>query len=197
MTAGRAASLPGDLAVVWDTAWQLLAAAVGDLAAPLRTLVVIGLADSGPDGRVMVLRECRVATTQLVFHTDLRSPKAKPLQRDSRVAIVGYDAALLIQLRLHGQAHFETDGEPIDVAWRTTSPTARRNYSTLLPPGARLAGAGDGQPESVDEQVARRNFARVNVDIERLDWLDLATSGHRRAQFVAATDGWTGTWRVP
>jgi hypothetical protein len=197
MTTGHAASLPGDLAAVLDTAWRLLAAAVGDLAAPLRTPVVIGLADSGPDGRVMVLRECCVATAQLIFHTDLRSPKAKHLQRDSRVAIVGYDASRLIQLRLHGQARFETDDDAVDSVWRATSPTARRNYSTQWPPGARLDSAGNGQPESVDDSAARRNFARMIVDIAHIDWLDLAATGHSRAVFDASAEGWTGTWRVP
>jgi hypothetical protein len=197
MTAGRDASLPGDLAAVLDTAWQLLEAAASDLKAPLRTPVIIGLADNVPDGRVMVLRECRVASSQLIFHTDLRSPKAKNLQRDPRVAIVGYDATRLLQLRLHGRAHFQTDEAAVDAAWRATSPTARRNYATHLPPGAQLECAGDGQPESIDDATARRSFARLVVDITHLDWLELANTGHRRAQFVAAADGWTGSWRVP
>ncbi|TFU02841.1 hypothetical protein EUV02_06365 [Polymorphobacter arshaanensis] len=197
MTAGHAASLPGDLAAVLNAAWQLLEAAAGDIAAPLRTPVVIGLADNVPDGRVMVLRECHPSTAQLIFHTDLRSSKAKNLQRDSRVAIVGYDATRALQLRLQGRAHFQTDEAAIDAAWRATSPTARRNYATHLPPGARLESAGDGQPESIDDATARRNFARMIVDIAHIDWLNLAATGHSRAVFDASAGGWTGTWRVP
>jgi len=197
MTAGRALPLPGDLADVFAAAWHLLAASVDDLAAPLRTPVVIGHADAAPDGRVMVLRACHPVAAQLIFHTDLRSPKALCLQRDSRVAVVGYDAARSVQLRLHGQARFETDGDAVEAAWDATLPTARRNYATTLPPGARLASAGNGQPESVDTAAARANFARLIVDVARVDWLDLATNGHRRAVFEAAADGWTGAWRVP
>ncbi len=197
MTAGRALPLPGDLAAVFESVWQLLEAAVGDLGAPLRTPVVIGHADAAPDGRVMVLRGCRPAISELVFHTDMRSPKALCLQRDSRVAVVGYDAARSVQLRMHGRAHFETDGDAVEAAWGATSPTARRNYATALPPGARLESAGSGQPESVDVAAARANFARLIVDVARVDWLDLAVSGHRRALFEAGADGWTGSWRVP
>ncbi|HPU15087.1 MAG TPA: pyridoxamine 5'-phosphate oxidase family protein [Polymorphobacter sp.] len=197
MTAGRALPLPGDLAVVFDTAWQLLAAAVGDLAAPLRTPVVIGYAEAAPDGRVMVLRACRPAMSELIFHTDMRSPKALCLQRDSRVAVVGYDAARSVQLRLHGRARFESDGEAVEAAWNAISPTARRNYATTLPPGARLDSAGNGQPVSVDTAAARANFARLIVDVARVDWLDLAISGHRRAVFESGAGGWSGAWRVP
>ncbi|MGL4542270.1 MAG: pyridoxamine 5'-phosphate oxidase family protein, partial [Polymorphobacter sp.] len=173
----------GDLLAVLDSVWSALEAAVRDSAAPLRTPVVVGLAAGGIDGRIMVMRGCDRVAAQLVFHTDTRSPKALALATDPRVTIVGYDAAQLLQLRLHGRARLETAGAGVDAAWDATSPTARRNYATDLPPGNRLAAAGDGLPDVLCASTARQHFARLVVDVGLVDWLSLDPAGHRRARF--------------
>lgn len=197
MSVGAAIEQSGELAAVLDSLWGLLHAAVGDFTAPLRTPVVVGLNAAAPDGRVMVLRGADRDSAQLIFHTDVRSPKVVALAADARVAIIGYDAARLIQLRLHGRTRLETRGPAAEAAWRAMKTKERRNFSTVLPPGAILDAAGDGQPGVPDEAVARCHFARLIVEVGDIDWISLAPSGHRRARFVASKLGWTGNWRVP
>jgi len=197
MTAGPAFATSGELGAVLNSVWAMLEGAVGDAAAALRTPVVIGLNATAPDGRVMVLRGCDRNKAQLIFHSDARSPKMAALADDPRVAVVGYDAVRLVQLRLRGRVCLETRVALIDAIWSATRRAERRNYATALAPGATLDVASDGQPDAVDALRARGNFARLVIDVTAIDWLSLASKGHRRAVFVPCGEGWAGKWCVP
>lgn len=186
-----------DLDAVLALSWDLLDAAVMDPRAPMRTPVVVSAGADGADGRVMVLRGSHRATAELSFHTDIRSPKVAALRRQPRVVIVGHDADRRVQLRIGGQAAIATEGDAVDAAWAATAAAAQRNYATLHPPGALRAQNEDALPATIDAALARRHFARLLVSVERIDWLELAASGHVAARFERDTSGWRASWRVP
>lgn len=185
--------------------WQLLVRGGADRRSPLHTPVVASIDAAGlPDARVMVLRRAEPGLARLRFHTDARSPKCAEL--DGRaVTILGYHPGEKVQLRMAGHGAVLRDGDEVEAAWAASSLFARRCYMAEQAPGTGLDGPGSGlpaaiegqQPEEADILPARPNFALVHVDIQRIDWLYLANSGHRRVRFAQAGGDWAAAWVAP
>ncbi len=160
-------------------------------------------ADGRPDARIMVLRAASRDGAMVRFHTDARSPKCAVLD-GAAVHVLAYHPGEAVQLRLSGTARVVREGALVDAIWAQSTPFARRIYLVEDAPGSGAGAATSGLPAwveggkpSEDELVpARANFAVVMMEIEAIDWLHLAQTGHRRARFCAE-DGWRGVWLVP
>ncbi len=169
---------------------------------PMHTPVV-GTSDG--DMRVMVLREYDPDTRRLRFHTDARSPKCAVVSEGAPASVLLYNPEAKIQIRARGIGRIESQGTIADAAWEASTTFARRCYLVEDAPGAASDAGTSGLPDWAqgiqpsEEQVApaRENFAVLLVELERLDWLYLANSGHRRAVFEASDNGWNGQWVVP
>lgn len=183
--------VPGDaLAGGLARAWRLLRAAVDDRHAPFRTPVVATVrGDGAADGRVMVLRAVDPAAATLTFFTDVRAAKAHEVA--APLAVVAYDPAVRLQLRLRGIARVATGGAVVEAAWAGVPAAARRAYRTCVAPGTPVPTAA----AELAGDSGRANFAVLTVAVAELEWLGLA-GDHRRAVHRAA-DGWRGTWLVP
>jgi pyridoxamine 5'-phosphate oxidase len=152
----------------------------------------------------MVLRAFDATGWALRLHTDARSPKAQVIANDPRVAALFYDKGAKIQIRARGMGRIVTNGPEADSAWAAGTNFARRCYLGEGP-GAVAAGPTSGLPpefegaEPDDAQLipARENFAVLLIALETIDWLYLAHTGHVRAQFTRAGDGWDGRWVTP
>ncbi|SDD69098.1 pyridoxamine 5'-phosphate oxidase family protein [Aquimonas voraii] len=193
---------PDRLDAVLDQAWSLLIEGAARRQSPFHQGVLANLGDAGPEARYVVLRRAEREQARLAFHTDRRSPKLGQLQKDPRASWCFFGEG--VQLRLAGRATPCTDGERVEAAWQRTSTFGRRCYTVGNAPGAVLIEAGSGLPaESLQPGLApalvdlgREHFALVEFQLERIDWLHLAHSGHRRARFEA-DDGWQGRWVQP
>lgn len=178
-----------------------LARAARDRKSPMHTPVV---ATGDADARIMVLRAFDTAQWKLRFHTDMRAPKVGVIQDDPRIGLLFYDKSQKIQLRLRGTGRIEREGEVVDAAWQASTNFARRCYLGEGP-GAPTEIPTSGIPEAFegvepgDTQLvpARPNFALLLVELHSLDWFHLAHTGHRRAQFARAGEGWEGRWVSP
>jgi hypothetical protein len=51
-------------------------------------------------------------------------------------------------------------------------------------------------PSAAESELIRPRFARVEVRLDRIDWLHLGHRGHRRACFERS-NGWAGCWLQP
>lgn len=166
---------------------------------------VVGSSDG--DLRVMVLREYDADSRVLRFHTDARSPKCAVIgEAGSPVNLLFYDREAKTQIRARGIGRIEREGPIADAAWEASTNFARRCYLAEDSPGAVSDQGTSGlpqwvegiQPSDVQVAPARENFAVLLVRLERLDWLHLANSGHRRAVFTAGDDNsWEGQWVLP
>lgn len=193
-----------DLDVMFEAVWELLQQGARDRRAALHLPVVASAGPDGSDARVMVLRGVDRARHCLRFHTDRRAMKAAQISADPRVCIVGYDADARLQLRLHGVAVVQSGAEA-SAHWAATEAFGRRAYRTTLPPGSRLAAPGSGLPAEFERVAAgeppseagRENFAVLEVTLDRIEWLLLAHSGHRRAVHRRTGNGWHAEWCVP
>ncbi len=183
-----------------DCAHRLIRAA-RDRKSPMHTPVIV---TADVDARVMVLRAFDAASFTLRLHTDTRAPKAQAIAADPRVAAVLYDKGAKIQIRVRGQGRIETHGPAADAAWAASTNFARRCYLGDGP-GAASPVATSGLPpefegvEPDDAQLvpARENFAVLLIEIETLDWLYLAHTGHVRAQFNRTGTQWSQRWVAP
>lgn len=172
-----------------------------DRKSPLHTPVIV---TGDVDARVMVLRAFDSAAWSLRFHTDARSPKAKVIAADPRVVVLFYDKGAKIQIRARGEGQILTTGPQVDTAWAASTNFARRCYlgdgpGTLSDvPTSGLPPEFEGtEPDDVQIIPARENFALLMITLTKLDWLYLAHTGHVRAQFARADDGWQGRWVAP
>jgi general stress protein 26 len=183
-----------------DCANRLIRAA-RDRKSPMHTPVIV---TADVDARVMVLRAFDVASHTLRLHTDTRAPKAAAIAADPRVAAVFYDKGAKIQIRVRGRARIEAHGPVADAAWAASTNFARRCYLGEGP-GAASDVPTSGLPpefegvEPDDGQLipARENFAVLLIDVDTMDWLYLAHTGHIRAQFTRADGAWEGRWVAP
>ncbi len=182
-----------------DRSWAALEAG----AAPGRSrFSMVYLATSGLDGaprlRTVVLRRVDRAAGTAGFNTDLRSPKIAEMRAEPRAALLGYDMEAGFQVRLEGSVRLSPqDG----AAWAAALPRSRICYRHAWAPGAELARPEEGDPTEEmtapeDADSGLPNFCAVDLQIERLEALDLSATGHRRALFLAS-EGWAGRWLAP
>ncbi|MCJ2088928.1 pyridoxamine 5'-phosphate oxidase family protein [Methylobacterium sp. E-005] len=198
------APLPGfydDLDASFAELWRLLAegAALGRSGFHLPALATLG-ADGAPRLRTVVLREADAATGTLRFHCDRRSDKATEIAAHPACALMAYDAAAKIQIRLEGRATLHTDDPVAEAAWAGSRAMSRVCYAAEPAPGTALpAGDAYSLPDEVTAATTGRpRFAVVLIRTERLDLLYLDRRGHRRAAWHRnAAGGWHGTWLAP
>lgn len=198
--------VPDELDAILNDIWTRWGRGAADRRSPFHTPVVGSIGKNGtPEQRVMVLRKADRAKNTLRFHTDRRSAKADEISRSNAVSVVGYDPGAKIQLRASGSAIIDHASAWADEAWGRTSASGRRSYLTTLGPGSisDVATSGlpvafeHGVPSPTESEAGRANFAIVPVSVNRLEWLHLAATGHRRASFTLDADGWSGEWLVP
>jgi pyridoxamine 5'-phosphate oxidase len=197
-----------DLDLSFSKAWDLIEPGARKRTSPAHTPVVATIDARGhPQARIMVLREADRLTRRLRFHTDIRTSKCAEIGTNGTASVMMYDPEEKLQLRLSGLATVQTIGEMVDFAWRNSTPFARRCYMVQSAPGEPAAEPTSGLPEWIEgkqpteEQLveARANFAILWFDVQVIEWLYLANTGHRRAKWMWLEEGtrWSGQWLVP
>lgn len=208
MTSAKEESFLNDLNLTLEEAWDLLVQGAKDRHSPLHTPAIGTVtADGAPSQRIMVLREVDRDTHRLRFNTDVRVAKVSDIGDSAPVSVLGYHPAAKVQLRLSGTGHIQQNGATAEQAWDEASLYGKRCYLADPAPGqpvnlptSGLDPAIEGQ-KPTNEQVipARSNFSVLLVDVEKIEWLYLAHTGHRRANFIWNEEvrRWDGQWLVP
>lgn len=181
-------------------AWRLMSRGVADRRSGFHTPMAATLGRDGrPRARIVVLRGADPHGWSLRFHTDTRSEKFSELIADPRISLTGYDPGSKIQIRIEGRAVLHTDSVVAEGAWLGSRQMSRSCYGVAPGPGLAIAESGafalpDGAPAI---ESGRQNFSAVIVQAETLEWLYLASAGHRRAMFWRGGPGITSSWLVP
>jgi len=149
-----------------------------------------------PRLRTVVLRAASHDLSEVGFHTDARSAKARELAASPACALLLYDPRACVQLRIEGTARLHREDSLALSAWENSTPHARLCYAVEPAPGSVLE-----DPASAaflgDEARVRERFVRAVVAVERIEWLYLRASGHRRADFVRERNQLHARWLVP
>lgn len=151
--------------------------------------------DGAPEARTLVLRGVEPAARLVRLHTDARSGKVAALEREPRCELHLYDAGAKLQLRLAGCATLHATDATAEAAWAASRDFSRMCYAVEPAPGMPVP-APPAAPR--DAERGRANFRVILLRFDRLDWLELAAEGHRRARFAWPADGPPeSTWLVP
>ncbi len=142
-----------------------------------------------PNARTVVLRGFFANEWLVLFHSDLRSKKIVEIRNNPNVSMVFYDKSKKIQVRINGKA--KIDDKLKNSAWDKLTNWSRRCYLSMKSPGEKTLRANSGfenmysklAPSDEQSDLGKKNFSCVVVEINCIEWLYLASEGHRRALF--------------
>jgi hypothetical protein len=185
-------------------AFLLLARGVADRRHAFHTPTLATLGEDGaPAARTLVLRGFDAASRTLRLHSDARAAKVAELAAEPRAALHLYDPGAAIQLRLAGRVTLHRQDSVADAAWAGSRDFSRMCYAIQPSPGTPCTVPPTAP---TDPQAGRDAFCVLLFGMTQLEFLHLASAGHRRARFTwppeAPTGGLTGdtcqsTWLVP
>ena len=184
----------------------LIQRAVKDRKSGFHNFILATSFDNKPDARTVVLRGFDSEKMELSFHSDLRSQKINQLIKNKNVCLVFYDEKKKIQLRIRGRTNIN---KSFPEAWNKLTNWSKRCYLTVSPPGQESRKPSSGFPKEFAfdapslEQAKDgfKNFGQIRVNINEIEWLFLASQGHRRALFEVIKNGSKflieGKWLIP
>lgn len=185
---------------VFSTVWRCLR----DGIAPGRSPYSIAqLATVGTDGtakvRYVVLRRVSEDTSEVTFHTDVRSAKVAEISASPSVALVAADLEKNLQIRLEGKASIITEDPVKRATWDASRDHSLVLFRNPMVPGTPIDNPSDDQPETepADREDGYENFCVVAISVIHIDWLDLSADGHERASLVHTGSDWCGSWVAP
>lgn len=179
--------------------FAMLTRGVADRKSPLHTptLATIGT-DGSPKTRIVVFRKFLPEERNLIFHTDLRSPKIEEISADRRVSWLFYHAGEKMQFRIAGEATIlaNADNALKLKQWQATRAFGRRCYMGEAPSRV-VEEATSGMPAEIENreptieesETGFPNFAVISTKISSIDSLELYATGHRRTLFTWNEDG--------
>ena len=157
------------------------------------------------ESRVVVLRQFDSPNMVLNFHTDFRSPKILGLQQNNNSLLVFYDHKLKIQLRIKTTSIINNQNKVTQEMWEQTKLFSRKCYltekapssSTNLPEDGIDQSLGGREPTIEESERGYKNFTVVQNQIQQIDWLYLAASGHRRLKIILEKQIPSFQWIIP
>jgi len=152
-----------------------------------------------PKVRTVVLRGATRETCELQFNTDGRAKKCDEILKNNFVEVCLYDGEAHTQVRISGTAVLEKNTEKAKKLWDKMRVDSKKCYCAAVPSGNLLEKEGDALEDFKPEEAEAgfENFVNCYLKIEKIDWLLLAHSGHRRAIFCKVESGWESSWAVP
>ena len=174
------------LAKVWET----LRTGVADATHPARRPTFATVSDDGwPEARTVVLRTADAETADVTVHTDLYSDKIKSLRSASRAALLIWDMAQDLQIRLQTEVTIQSGPKTRDL-WDKIPDHAQQSYGVTPPPGTPINDALD---YIKDPDPA--TFAVLLCQVTHIDAVHLGKN-HRRCSF-SRVGHWQGQWLSP
>jgi len=157
------------------------------------------------ESRVVVLREFDSQNMVLNFHTDFRSPKVSSLKKNNNSLFVFYDQKLKIQLRIKTTSSINNQNTIAEEMWEGTQLISRKCYLTEKTPSSVTTLPEDGINESLkgkeptleQSEKGYKNFTVIQNQIQQIDWLYLAASGHRRLKIIIKDRIPSFHWIIP
>jgi len=191
--------------LIFDEIWTLLARGVVDRSEDFRLPTVIVNKGEFSDGRIVVLRGAFKDKRVLRFHTDLRSSKISALKNNNNIYFLFYNKKRKIQVRAKGVATIHYQDEVTKEAWKKTQVISRKCYLASQAPGSVSDTPHPGYPKELegknpnieDTEIGFDNFCVIESKINEMEWLYLASQGHRRAKILIKDQKIITDWLTP
>jgi pyridoxamine 5'-phosphate oxidase len=191
-------SYSADLTELHAEIWRMLgrgaADAKGDLHWPGFTTVD---AQHRPQSRIVVLRAVRPSERELEIHTDARSLKVRELERQPHASLLFYRPRSRAQIRVQALARLHYRDDLAQQRWSALGPAGQTLYCTPVVPGTALESPEQAltSPQPADQGLA--NFVVITLQVQSLEWLELARPVHRRAIFSYPSSILQAQWIAP
>ena len=177
-----------DLNLTLEEIMYLLSRGVKDRKSSFHYTMLSTINDKNPESRTVILRNFNKDIFELNIHSDLRSGKVKQIEANNNVSCLFYDDKKKIQIRINGQAKIEKSYQP---SWDKLTNWSKRCYLSVEKPGTEVVKPSSGFPEQFTNESPNdensieglKKFAVIKVIINTIEWLYLASQGHRRAVF--------------
>jgi len=191
--------------LIFDEIWTLLSRGVVDRSEDFRLPVIIVNKGDFADGRIVVLRGAFKDRRILRFHTDLRSSKIEALQHNQNIYFLNKKKKRKIQVRAKVIATIHHKNSITEEAWKKTQVISRKCYLATNAPGTFSTDPNPGYPKELegknpkieDTEIGFENFCVIESKIVEMEWLYLASQGHRRAKLTINEKDVSTEWLTP
>ena len=192
-----------DFAEIKKKIWLMLNDAITNRNSQFRIPTFICGDQSDFDGRIVVLRKSDQQNNTIQFHSDIRSDKIEKLKRNPKAAMLFYDKEEKIQVRLKIECVVNHNNSITKDSWSKTQHISRKCYLVDNGPGSKSKTPTSGLKPELDNfeftmeqsEEGYKNFTVIQCKVKSIEWLYLATKGHRRARFHVENN--ENTWLVP
>ena len=183
--------------------WFMLSDAVTNRSSRFRLPVFVCGDQNDFDGRIVVLRKSDQTNNLLQFHSDIRSDKISKLKNNKIASMLFYDKEEKIQVRIKVECSINHNNEITKESWSKTGHISRKCYLVDNGPGTESTNPTSGLKPELDNfdftmeqsEEGYKNFSVIQCKIKSIEWLYLASKGHRRARFEL--DNNKEYWLVP
>ena len=185
--------------------WDLLEKGLLNRDSSFHIPVVICGQNNNFDGRIVVLRGFDKINKSLFFHSDIRSKKIKNFKIYPKASFLFYDKKEKIQLRVSSNIKIHYQNKQSENSWKNTAHMSRQCYLGNKAPGSSASDATSGLTEDIDNsnytiedsEIGYKNFCVIEALITNIEWLYLASKGHRRAIFTLKNNQVDKKWLIP
>ena len=194
-----------DLNKIYSKIWKLLNFGLQNRNAPFHIPIFISGSENKFDGRIVVLRGIDEKEKKIWFHTDIRSNKIKILKNNPEATLLFYDKSEKIQLRIFGCAKINFQNNITKKSWKKTAHISRQCYLGAKTPGSDVLMPTSGLTTDIDNlkytmeesEKGYKNFCVIETFIKSIEWLYLASRGHRRSSFSLKNNSLEKKWLIP
>ena len=194
-----------DLEKIYIKVWKLLNLGFENRDAPFHLPTFICGSNNYFDGRIVVLRGVSEKEKKIWFHSDIRSNKIKELKSNPKSTLLFYDKIEKIQLRISAITKINYQNDITNISWSKTPHMSRQCYLGDMAPGSNASLPTSGLTEKVDNlkysleesEGGYKNFCVIENFIKSIEWLYLASKGHRRAYFSFENNLLEKKWLIP
>ncbi len=162
--------------------------------------------DNLPEVRTLALRDFIYDEKLVIFHTDLRSPKIKAIEKNGNVSLLFYDKDSRIQLRFKAKASIYSKDKISEKRWENTKRYCKKTYMNILPQSSESSINTDSKPKNLDSRditdeeinFAYENFAVISCKFYEVEFLHINHKQHVRAKITFDKNGKNNfCWLIP
>jgi pyridoxamine 5'-phosphate oxidase len=179
---------------IYGNIWKCLNKGVNDRFSDYHTFSLATSSKNIAEIRTVVFRGYDREKQSIIFHTNNLTNKINEIQDNPNVGALFYDRKAKIQIRCNGDAVINNMDQYCKERWNKMSAQSQECYYQNISPGENIE-----HPEIVEnkrENKLSENFTVVTINISKIDWLYLSSTGHTRVKFLK-NNGFTGQWIAP
>ena len=184
---------------------DLMSEALKDSSHPYRTFSLATVDEKTPSLRTVVLRDFSLNKQYFDCHSDLRSPKIKELNKNTKFSALFYSSEKKIQLRFNGTVEIFHQNSITKERWDKVTPSSKRCYMGPFNPSDSLEEYHPNIPDNVqfknpsdkDSELGYNNFVIIRCNFNEIDFLRLKYSGHTRCKFTFEKEDVNASWVAP